>query len=96
MELDINTTREAFDDLFDQLIGTLTEERDLRAASAGPVQLIDVRDRLHTLRSELAVARQGLSTTWMTRGLASDSSEPERDYDDIAADHQRESRYWAA
>jgi hypothetical protein len=96
MELDINTTRETFDDLFDRLIGTLAEEKDLRAASAGPLQLIDVRDRLHTLRSGLAAVRQDLSTAWITPGFASNSNEPECDCHEIAADHQWESRYWAA
>lgn len=96
MEPDTNTTRETFDDLFDQLVGTLTEEKDLRAASAGPLQLIEVRERLHTLRSGLAAARQDLSTAWIAPGLASDRYQPECDCHEIAADHQSESRYWAA
>lgn len=96
MQLDINTTRETFDDLFDQLVGTLAEEKDLRASSAGPLQLIDVRDRLHALRSGLAAARHNLSTAWTTPGRASDGNEPECDCHEIAADHEWESRYWAA
>lgn len=49
-----------FDHLFHQLLATLEQERELRSTGNSVVELIDVMDRLHTLRAELAPLRRQL------------------------------------
>ena len=60
METTNNSVKRAFDDLFSELVDVLEEERELRAVAGSHVALIDVNDRLHTVRSELATARKQL------------------------------------
>ena len=58
----INSSRKrGFDKLFAELVGALEEERELRSTTSIPISLIEVKDRLHSLRSELATARKQLS-----------------------------------
>lgn len=56
-----NSTKSAFDNLFSQLVAALQEERELRSTASSHVALIEVKDRLHSLRSELATARKQLA-----------------------------------
>ena len=49
-----------FDCLFNQLLATLEKERALKSAGESLVALVEVKDRLHGLRSELARVRQHL------------------------------------
>lgn len=56
-----NSTKSAFDNLFSQLLASLQEERELRSTASPHVALIEVKDRLHSLRSELATARKQLA-----------------------------------
>jgi hypothetical protein len=62
-----NTTKTAFDDLFNRLLSTLAEEHDIKA-NGGPVTaVIEVRDRLQRLRSDLAAVRDRLIAETTTR-----------------------------
>ncbi len=57
-----SSTKQEFDNLFAQLVGTLQEERELRTRAGTHVALIEVKDRLISLRSELAAARTQLTS----------------------------------
>lgn len=46
-----------FDELFGELLRTVEEEHSIRSKTPDPVRLIEVRDRLSALRSELAAVR---------------------------------------
>lgn len=61
MEAINNSTQSQFDNLFAQLITALDEERELRSTTSTHVALIEVKDRLHSLRSELATVRKSLT-----------------------------------
>jgi len=61
MEPSTNSTQNHFDNLFTQLIAALEEERELRSTTSPHVALIEVNDRLHSLRSQLATARKQLA-----------------------------------
>ena len=87
MTTDTKTTQETFDRLFSQLLSTLTEERYIRAGAGGIYELVGVRDRLHAIRSELAVARNDLSAVAITSGRTSESQAPDCDGHPIAAEH---------
>jgi hypothetical protein len=50
-----------FDELFDQLLGWVVKREDLKKTKRWSVDLVDANDRLHSLRSELAVARYALT-----------------------------------
>lgn len=50
----------AFDRLFDQLLATLEEERTLKSTDYSFTELVDVKDRLHSIRAELAQLRRHL------------------------------------
>lgn len=50
-----------FDGLYADLLTTLQEERQLRADGSPYAALVDVKDRLHSLRSELATVREQLA-----------------------------------
>lgn len=50
-----------FDRLFSQLLATLEQERELRSTGGSVIELIDIKDRLHALRSELAPLRRHLT-----------------------------------
>ncbi|TDI52117.1 MAG: hypothetical protein E2O95_04585 [Acidobacteria bacterium] len=88
MTTDTNTTRETFDRLFNQLLSTLTEERDIRSGAGGINELISVRDRLHAIRSELALARKGISAVAITSGDTSNPETPDCDCHPIAAERR--------
>lgn len=46
-----------FDDLFGQLLGWVAKREELKTTKGLSVDLIDAKDRLHSLRSQLAIAR---------------------------------------
>ena len=57
-----------FDSLFGRLLSTLAEEDDMRSGGEAFARLIEVRDRLHALRSDLAAVRTRMAaeaTTWL-------------------------------
>jgi hypothetical protein len=56
------TTKARFDDLFSRLLRTVAEEQDIRSNGEAFVSRVEVRDRLHALRSDLAVIRGRLAT----------------------------------
>jgi hypothetical protein len=87
MTLDVNTTQETFDELFRQLLGALTEERDLRSRAGRPTDLIDVTSRLHAIRSDLAIARHNIRTEETASEGPWGGHETECDCHPIAADH---------
>lgn len=60
------TTNTEFDDLFDQLLNTVAEEQDIRSGGGTSTGLIEIRDRLHALRSRLATVRNLLATVTAT------------------------------
>ena len=55
-----NTTKSVFDDLFNRLLSAVAEEHDIKANGGTVTALIDVRDRLQGLRSDLAAVRERL------------------------------------
>ena len=55
-----NTTNTAFEDLFDRLLNTVAEEHDIKANGGTVATLIEVRDRLQAIRSDLAAVRSRL------------------------------------
>lgn len=61
------TTRTTFDDLFKRLLSTVAEEHDIEANGGTVKTLIDVRDRLQGLRSDLAAVRNRLVTETTAR-----------------------------
>ena len=87
MTIDENTTQETFDRLFTHLLVTLTEEKGVRSAAGGLTELVDVRDRLHAIRSELAVARQNFPALGIPTEPTSDAQPPDCDCHAIAAEH---------
>ena len=62
-----NTTNTAFDDLFDRLLNTVAEEHDIKANGGTVTTLIEVRNRLQALRSDLAAVRSRLVTETTAR-----------------------------
>jgi hypothetical protein len=87
MAIDANTAQETFDRLFNQLLSTLTEERDFRSGAGGANELVDVRDRLHAIRSELALARHDISAVAITSGGPSDPKAADCECHPMAAEH---------
>jgi len=61
MESINRSAKSEFDNLLSQLVDALWEESELRSTTATHVELIEVKDRLHTLRSDLAIARRRLA-----------------------------------
>lgn len=55
-----NTPNKTFDDLFSRLLSTVAEEDHIKTDGGTAIALIEVRERLQTLRSELAAARNHL------------------------------------
>jgi hypothetical protein len=55
-----NTPNKTFDDLFSRLLSTVTEEDDIKTNGGTAMTLIEVRERLQTLRSDLAAVRNRL------------------------------------
>ena len=55
-----NTPNKTFDDLFSRLLSTVAEEDHIKTNGGTPIALIEVRERLQTLRSELAAVRNRL------------------------------------
>jgi hypothetical protein len=55
------TTKARFDDLFSRLLRTVAEEQDIRSNGEAFASRIEVRDRLHALRSDLAAIRGRLA-----------------------------------
>ena len=51
----------AFDELYSELIKAVEERRRLQLIGATPHELIDSRDHLHTIRAQLAEARQQIA-----------------------------------
>jgi len=62
-----NTTKVTFDDLFNRLLSTVTEEYDLKASGGTVTARIEVRQRLQGLRSDLAAVRDSLIAETSTR-----------------------------
>ena len=56
-----NPAKVRFDELFSRLLATVAEEEELKSRNEAVVELIDVKDRLHALRSALAATRCGLT-----------------------------------
>jgi hypothetical protein len=55
-----NTPNRTFDDLFRRLLSTVAEEDDIKTNGGTAIALIEVRDRLQTLRSDLSAVRNRL------------------------------------
>ena len=87
MTIDANTTQETFDRLFDQLLSTLSEQNDLRSRADVLIELAEVKDRLHAIRAELAIARREISAHAIESAPVSNTSAPECDCHAIAAEH---------
>jgi hypothetical protein len=64
-----SSTKARFDDLFGRLLRTVAEEQDIRSTGETTARLIEIRDRLHSLRSDLAAVRIRLATEATTRLL---------------------------
>lgn len=62
-----SATKARFDDLFSRLLSTVAEEHDIRSSGETLAKRVEVRDRLHTLRSDLAALRNRLPTEVTTR-----------------------------
>jgi hypothetical protein len=62
-----SATEARFDDLFSRLLSTVAEEQDIRTSGGTLAKLIEVRDRLHALRSDLAAVRNRLVAETTTR-----------------------------
>jgi hypothetical protein len=67
MEHANSTTSTTFDNLFNQLLSTLAEEQDIKTNSGPVTAIIEVRNRLQALRSDLAAVRNRLVTEATTR-----------------------------
>ena len=61
------TVNATFDDLFGKLLSTVAEEHDINANGGTVATLIEVRDRLQALRSDLASVRDRLMMEAATR-----------------------------
>jgi uncharacterized protein YicC (UPF0701 family) len=57
-----DTTKATFEDLFSRLLSTVAEEQDIRSSDATLARRVEVRDRLHSLRSHLSAVRRHLAT----------------------------------
>ena len=55
-----NTPNRTFDDLFSRLLSTVAEEDHIKTNGGTAIALIEVRERLQALRSELAAVRNRL------------------------------------
>ena len=55
-----NTPNKTFEDLFSRLLSTVTEEDHITTNGGTAIALIEVRERLQTLRSDLAAVRNRL------------------------------------
>ena len=62
-----NATKATFDRLFSRLLDAVAEEQDIRSRGEGFTGLIEVTDRLHALRSDLAAIRYRLALEVITR-----------------------------
>jgi hypothetical protein len=62
-----NTTKTTFDDLFNRLLSTVAEEHDIKENGGTVTTVIEVRDRLQGLRSDLAAVRDRLVAETTTR-----------------------------
>jgi hypothetical protein len=60
MTLPHNTPTRTFDDLFSRLLSTVAEEDHIKTNGGTAIALIEVRERLQTLRSDLAAVRNPL------------------------------------
>ena len=52
-----NTPNRTFDDLFNRLLSTVAEEDHIKTNAGTAIALIEVKERLQTLRSDLAAVR---------------------------------------
>ena len=58
------SSQDQFDELFDELLRTTAEQHRLSGTNGRDFKrLIDIRDRLHLVRSELAAARLSLAAS---------------------------------
>lgn len=55
-----NTPNGTFDDLFNRLLSTVAEEDHIKTNGGTAIALIEVKERLQTLRSDLAAVRNRL------------------------------------
>ena len=55
-----NTSNRTFDDLFGRLLSTVAEEDHIKTNGGTAIALIEVKERLQTLRSDLAAVRNRL------------------------------------
>jgi hypothetical protein len=55
-----NTPNRTFDDLFSRLLSTVAEEDHIKTNGGTAIALIEIRERLQSLRSELAAVRNRL------------------------------------
>lgn len=61
------TAKARFDDLFSRLLRTVAEEQNIRSTGETSLKLVEVRDRLHALRSDLAAIRSHLAAEATSR-----------------------------
>jgi hypothetical protein len=54
-------TLATFEDLFSLLLNALAEQQTMKEGNESSVGLIDIKDRLHALRSDLAAIRHRLT-----------------------------------
>jgi hypothetical protein len=69
-----STPNRVFDDLFSRLLSTVAEEDNIKVNGGTTRALIEVRERLQTLRSDLAAVRNRLVTE--ANALRSDPQPP--------------------
>jgi hypothetical protein len=62
-----STPNKTFNDLFSRLLSTVAEEDGIKANGGTATALIEVRERLQALRSDLAAVRNRLVTETTTR-----------------------------
>jgi hypothetical protein len=60
-----NAPNRTFDDLFSRLLSTVAEEDHIKTNGGTAIALIEVRERLQSLRSEQAAVRNRLVTPVM-------------------------------
>ena len=61
MDKPLTPPKVLFDELFGQLLGWVAKREELKTTKGSSVDLVDVNDHLHPLRSELATARRALT-----------------------------------
>jgi hypothetical protein len=69
-----STPNKTFDDLFSRLLSTVAEEHNIKTNRGTATALIEVRERLQALRSDLAAVRNRLVTE--ANALRSDPQPP--------------------